>query len=299
MKVHKYLFYSLVFFWIGFTTKAQSIDRQVIGSAGETIADGATISIDFTVGEVAITTITDGVAIISQGFHQGDVRVEIKINPRVLLQGPLLGSSANQMLDDLRVAGYLPTSSPYADGLTCDLAVFNDGGLNGTGNTSDNIIDWIWVELRDKNDSTNIIAGQSALIQKDGDIVSVDGISNLVFDVNSDQYYILINHRNHLGILTANTVSLSGTTTQLDFSTNPLLLVGGENAVYDFGTGYYAMYAGDYDNNGQVQNSDLNEVLNYLGLANYSSADLNMNGQVQNSDINLILEVNKGKGTQY
>ncbi len=51
---------------------AQSIERQVIGSAGTTLTDGSTASIDFTIGEIAVNTITDGSTTLTQGFHQGE-----------------------------------------------------------------------------------------------------------------------------------------------------------------------------------------------------------------------------------
>ncbi len=36
------------------------------------------------------------------------------------------------------------------------------------------------VELRDSSDATHVVASTSALVQKDGDIVSTDGTSNVM-----------------------------------------------------------------------------------------------------------------------
>ena len=63
--------------------------------------------------------------------------------------------------------------------------------------------------------------------------------------------------------------------------------------------GTYAMLSGDFDANGQVQNSDSAAVILLLGSAGYSSGDMDMNGQVQNQDIINIITPNTGKGEQF
>ena len=62
--------------------------------------------------------------------------------------------------------------------------------------------------------------------------------------------------------------------------------------------GYFALSAGDYNGNGQIQNSDSADIRPLLGRSIYSPADIDMNGQIQNSDINNILKPNIGKGEQ-
>ena len=64
------------------------------------------------------------------------------------------------------------------------------------------------------------------------------------------------------------------------------------------GNGIFAIIAGDFDENGQIQNTDANLVIQQLGISGYNKADLDMNGQVQNSDINNLLNPNLGKGEQ-
>lgn len=44
--------------------------------------------------------------------------------------------------------------------------------------SSDSIVDWIVVELRDSTNSGHVVGSTAALIQKDGDIVGTDGTSN-------------------------------------------------------------------------------------------------------------------------
>lgn len=223
------------------------------------------------------------------------VDTRVKINPIVFLQGayenPVLGEEL-LMRDDLRASNAIPLATPYSDGLTCDASVFATTG-------TDAIVDWVWVELRDKTDNTNVVGSQSALIQRDGDIVDIDGISPLRFDLTLDSFYVVIAHRNHLGVITASTVALSATNTILDFSNNNTMQSGGANSVVDFSNGIFGIYAGDYDGNGQIQNIDLTNVRPLVGQSGYDNGDLDMNTQVQTTDINNLLSNNNGRGMQY
>lgn len=302
---------------------SQSIERQVIGSAGTVLTDGTTASIDFTVGELVVSTITDGATgTLTQGFHQGNIRLTINLSAIAYLQGAFKNPNIGEeslMRDDIRFGDgatpYLPTTSPYSDALTCESTVFDDGGTSGIGSIEDNIVDWIWVELRDAVDNTVVVHSQSALLQRDGDVVAVDGMSALSFESVAKNYYIAIKHRNHLSIMTANTVALSRTTTVLDFT----VMVGLE--LYDDGTiyngneqvtenGIECLYAGDASGDGKVgynnAASDINTIqLDVLlhpdnttfntGFSSgfgYYNSDINMDGKVvysaSGSDLNQL-----------
>ncbi|MGH1387804.1 BspA family leucine-rich repeat surface protein [Kordia sp.] len=225
----------------------------------------------------------------------------ILISPKVYLQGASINPNIGEeplMRDDLRVAGIIPTRSPYADMITCEATVFDT-----TGN--DAIVDWVWIELRNSSDNTVVLDGQSALLQRDGDVVSVDGTSALSFDLASGNYYISIQHRNHLSIMSANTVALNSTTTTVDFSNAILQITHGSNAQTDFGmrAGVVGMWAGNVNGDAVVQYSGtspdtpdilstvLNDPGNFLNLPThivngYSSNDINMDGKTQYSGTN-------------
>jgi hypothetical protein len=202
------------------------------------------------------------------------------------------------MRDDLRSNGLLPTTSPYTDTTIADAAVFNLGGISGIGLPEDDIVDWVWVELRDENDFSIVIESKSALLQRDGDIVYVDGTSAVSFNTAPGNYYFLVNHRNHLGIMSVNPISFSGTSS-VDLSSNQNAVYGDVNAVVDMGGNAYGMFSGDFDSNGQVQNSDATGVILLLGSSGYSFADMDMNSEVQNTDINNIITPNTGNGEQF
>lgn len=221
----------------------------------------------------------------------------LKINAKALLAGTYDASGV--MFDDLRVGNYLPTSEPY------EALGFSHSGdetvLDGVFDvaTSDAIVDWVLLELRDKNDATNVIATRAALVQKDGDIVDMDGESAVTFDASADDYYLVAQHRNHLGVLSASTISLSTTAASYDFTTNLSNTTGAGNGILDLGDGYYALYSGDVDKSGQVQNTDISSLLLIIGTSGYLLGDLDMNGQAQNTDIQNNLQPYIGKGEQY
>lgn len=271
---------------------AQTLERSVIGVSGTTFSTINT-SLDFTVGELVVTTSVNGTTTLTQGFHQEKITLEIQLAPIVFLQGPLVTSGTNTMDDSLRSNSLLPTTSPYPDALTCQATVFDTTGNNA-------IIDWVWVTLRDKNDTSVILASKSALLQADGDIVGIDGISSLTIDLPTDNYYVAINHRNHLGIMSATAISLhTSTATIVDLSDTTTSIFGGSNSVIAMSNGIFAMIAGDFDENGQIQNTDANALIQQLGISGYNKADLDMNAQVQNSDVNNLLNPNIGKGEQF
>ncbi len=225
------------------------------------------------------------------------------VDMRVLLAGPYDDSSA-EMADDLRTSDLVPTTEPYT-ALGYDYPASGGGEqidptvLAKTG--SDAIVDWVFVELRDAADISNVIAARAGLLQKDGDVVDLDGRSNLSFPeiATTATPFISIRHRNHIGIIAASTVDFSSGTPMLDFAANPALAEGGSAAMLDFGNGSYGLISGDFDGDGQVQNTDSNALNSNLGASGYLPGDSNLDGQVQNTDLQIKLTPNLGRGAQF
>ena len=116
------------------------------------------------------------------------------VDIKVFLEGPYNMSNSNM---DNNLTTTLPLTSPFS----ADPETVND--------IPPNVVDWVLVELRDKNNSTSIIASESAFILKNGQIVDLDGVNPVVFCAFNDEYYISIKHRNHLYVMSANPQSLS------------------------------------------------------------------------------------------
>ncbi|WP_345245642.1 Ig-like domain-containing protein, partial [Nibrella saemangeumensis] len=235
---------------------------------------------------------------------------QVSLVARAYLQGALFGVFLPDTLmrDDLRTKGLLPTGSPYAgfNALTItgnvNPAVFSVTGANA-------IVDWVFVELRNPADPTQIVDSRSALIQRDGDIVDLDGVSPVRFNsATAASYYVVVKHRNHLGVMTQAAVPLSTTGTVVDFRrpstptyTYTNTAINQAQVVVEQGR---ALWAGNalYDNDpgiphnfviNQGTNNDVNviyqQVINAPGnifvtpffrLRGYYTGDINLNGEV-------------------
>lgn len=211
------------------------------------------------------------------------------------------------MRDDLRIAGLLPLTEPYSD---MGFEIINTGGemvnpevFDVTGENA--IVDWIFLELRDRLDNSTILAARPALLCRNGHIVDTDGSSAVTFDdVPAGDYYVSIRHRNHLGLMTAISVGLSNEPMVLDFSSIDTP-TWGTNAC-DTQNGINRMWCGDMNNDGQIiyqgaasdllpvttqiytnsENTDYQASYPSIG---YSISDSNLDGQTiyqgANSDL--------------
>ena len=126
------------------------------------------------------------------------------------------------MNDTLRTLNLLPATEPYSSltrfshigGETVNAGVFAVSGNNA-------IVDWVLVELRNGSDPSRLVATRAALLQRDGDVVDMDGVSPVAFANQSNgSYYVVVGHRNHLRVMTAAPVALSNASPLIDF-TNP------------------------------------------------------------------------------
>ncbi len=274
---------------VSFISNSQNIYKSSIDAGGAS-ASAENIQVLYTIGEIHVQELSSGNIQVSEGFV--GPAFKIIIDPKLYLQGPIVNPLiAGQMNDNLRSNGYLPILSPYSDGQTCDASVFNITGANA-------IVDWVWVELRAANDNTKIVNARSALLQRDGDVVDSDGVSNLTMTAAPTNYFVVVNHRNHLGAMSASTIGLSETiATVVDFRNNALATFG-SNARADMGSNNWALWAGDVNGNGQIRylgpgndtNSIKDAVLgdsgnttssNFYPYLDYDNADINMNGQIR------------------
>ncbi|GAB3491443.1 hypothetical protein GCM10027341_04400 [Spirosoma knui] len=143
----------------------------------------------------------------------------VAVSPRVYLQGALFGvTGSNLMRDDLRELGLIPASQPYAllNPIT-PVATMAPGVMNVTGDNA--IVDWVFVELRAAGNPSIIVDSRAALLQRDGDVVDVDGVSPVIFSQSlTGNYYVAVRHRNHLGVMSQTALPLSPTPITIDFT---------------------------------------------------------------------------------
>ncbi|MGB4959678.1 MAG: dockerin type I domain-containing protein, partial [Saprospiraceae bacterium] len=222
----------------------------------------------------------------------------VLLSAKVFLEGPY-NVGAGTMNDGLRTSNYIPTADPYPGLGFTHIA----GELEGTNSATliksdpnNAIVDWIYVELRDNSNPSTILYTRSALLQRDGDIVDMDGVSPLHFsNAISGNYYIAIRHRNHLGFRTNSSIALSGFPAVLDFTDNSIVTFG-TNALKQITPGVYAMYAGDANLDGEVNAFDLNALWKLQNsLLGYRKADFNLDGEVNAFDLNTLWKVNNSR----
>ncbi|WP_040280939.1 hypothetical protein [Psychroserpens damuponensis] len=249
------LFLSLVMFF----GNAQTIEKFSIDSGGASVSTGG-IQILYTIGEVNVQELSTSSMSISEGFINADFRVSIE--PIVFLQGAMLNPTTTGLMNDtLRESALLPTSSPYEDNATCNASVFNTTGNNA-------IVDWIWLELRAENDNQELINARSALVQRDGDVVDVDGITPVMMQAAPTNYFVVVKHRNHLGAMSAATINLSdNASTTVDF-TSPSFSTFGSHALVILNAGATALWAGDANTDDSItfsgSNNDVNAIKDYI-----------------------------------
>jgi hypothetical protein len=241
----------------------------------------------------------------------------ILINAKVMLQGaattvnnPYALNADGMMRAD--ITAMLPTAQPYTALGYANVTV-KAGTPNFTGAGNNAIVDWVLVELRSSAASATVLARHAGLLQKDGDIVDIDGVSPLSIEVNSGNYFVSVRHRNHLGAMTAAAISLTGTATTVDF-TNPTTVTYGTYAQVTIG-GKNLLWAGNANTNNNViaqgANSDRSTVTNSVTgtganatgtnayiLTGYSTTDVNMDGKSiakgTNADNTFILNTSLG-----
>ncbi len=245
----------------------------------------------------------------------------IALDIKIKLLGALIDQdSLGLMRDDLRFFNSLPKEEPYTG--IAHLAHIGEDNIDYPGNpipggtnvVNGNVfrescnpgmfyvtgidapVDWVMVELRDPMQSDSIIATRAGLLQRDGDIRDIDGLSYLTFqNVPSGNYYIAVRHRNHLGIITASPYLLSPVVTKIDF-TKPETEVHGENARSNI-NGLMSLWPGDMNGDGHIifqgPSNDITSLIleiisneenvDYLAnfiVSNYSSNDFNLDGNV-------------------
>ncbi len=235
---------------------------------------------------------------------------KVRLDLKVMLEGPYDGTSG-LMRDDLRTAGLLPLAQPYS-------GMFTHVGEGGTetiqpsvltvaGNNA--IVDWIFVELRDKSTPSVVLDTRCALLQRDGDVVDLDGVSPLRIVAPIGAYHVAVRHRNHLGVMTNSPVLLDRAANIIDLR-DPLTATWGSEARFQSGN-TMLLWSGNtlLDNSVKYTGSgnDRDPILVNVGsttpnnsVPGYTRDDTNMDGVVKytgsGNDRDVIL-VNVGSTT--
>ena len=214
---------------------------------------------------------------------------------KVFLDGPYTdGEMSTVLSDEFLISHYQPYSqSPWFFETEEPLGQARPEGA----------VDWIMVSLRTSLLASSEIGRKALFLKPDGSI-NDRGKLNITFDgVNNGSYYVVIEHRNHLPIMSANPVSINSSPDCLerycyDFSQEATY---GTGAQRDLGNGVYGMWGGDGNLDGQVTAFDFLNV--WLpgngGGAGYDFGDFDMNGTITAFDFLKVWLPANGRSVQF
>ncbi|MCE7993647.1 MAG: hypothetical protein HEP71_16805 [Roseivirga sp.] len=238
------------------------------------------------------------------------------------------------LIDNIRVAGEVPASAPTS--ATLAATAFIEGAYNGTdlnttlnasipttqpysfnghaaGETAGaipaNAVDWVLVELREAASaaaalSATKVGSAAGFLMNDGTIKATDGTSDLTVALSGNtgsEFFVVVYHRNHLAIMSANAIADSGGTYNVDFTTLSSTTYQTTTALTTLSTGKFAMPAGDADGDGDVDATDLSTWRGQNGKAfsyNTTNGDFNLDGEINAVDRNDFQQKNNSKSTQ-
>ena len=224
----------------------------------------------------------------------------VTMNLKVLLEGSLHQSPmAGVMRTTLNERGLLPGQTPI--GL---FAIATPAGhpykgapwnlTDTTGNSmttySANVTDWVLVSLRNDNTTAANVIRVPALLLKDGTVQFV----NPCFSIPNGNYFIVVEHRNHMGAMSPSAVPVVNGVINFDFTTGNSLLTTNVNNPPAFGQKIvntkWALHAADGLKTTQTTNFDINFNDSALWKAEsgifdqYRLGDFDMNADVNFQD---------------
>jgi uncharacterized repeat protein (TIGR01451 family) len=240
----------------------------------------------------------------------------VVVETGVFLEGPY-SYDAQRMSTMLNQLGYLPGQrpttffgTPMSMGQPYNEAPWYYDGAEGNGylqngpvtglnaNYPETVTDWVLVSLRTDVTPESTVCTKAALLHRDGSIEFVEGFDCCEMDITLD-YYIVIEHRNHLLVMSHLKVPVINGAIKYDFryhnSYRTLMGVGQKQVA----PGIYAMFAGNGDQQTSsaddidINANDLQRWITDDGLnSSYYQRDLDLNGDVNVQDKGLFLENN-------
>ena len=213
--------------------------------------------------------------------------LNISVQTKIFLQAAY-NTTSNEMNTHLAENNILSLTQPFA------VAPYNYLGtelLDANAIFLPNVVDWILLEVRDAG-GANIVAQQAAVLLKNGNVVNINGDLPSFQNLNaSESYRLLVRHRNHLDVISANAISVANNVLDYDFSSNASqALLSQQTAV---SATAYALFAGDFDGNGVMNFEDFNKYSQDSAAVNmYIASDVNLDSHVTISDFNYYLPNN-------
>ena len=217
----------------------------------------------------------------------------VSVNVKVLLEGAYK-TTIGKMTTTLNQRGLLPGQTPVGQfavatpaGQPFHGAPWSYAGVEGDTMTTypSTVVDWVLVSLRSSPSNTTPVWRSAGWLHEDGSIT----FPKNCIQVPLGSYYVLVEHRNHLGVLSPSPVAIVNNTIQYDFTladsyitTNPPSF--GSKVLTN---GKWVMYSGDGMKTTTTANYDIN-----FNDAQLWKAESGIFDQYRRGDFNLDADVN-------
>ncbi|MEM6632089.1 MAG: hypothetical protein AAF694_20600 [Bacteroidota bacterium] len=203
--------------------------------------------------------------------------IALGISSKVLLDG-FFDEGLGEMHTLLASSDLIPLSQPFNQN------PWNYQGAETLAMVPTNMTDWVFLELRDPQDPTQVLSQQACMLTPDGTIMDISGSNVISMDFSGqDSAYLVIRHFSHLSVMSANPLRPGDS---FDF-TSAIEQANGIGQQLIRG-GKALLFSGDYNGNGIINNQDFNNWKQAGAAINqYLSIDGDGNGIVNNLDFNL------------
>ena len=213
----------------------------------------------------------------------------VSVSARVFLQGAHR-ESVDTM--DTGLSEFLPTVDPYGLGVSVDSDDFFVSSPDGR-----RIVDWLQLQLlagdpdeaASGGDSLAIIDQQAGLLRNDGEVVALDGRAPVSFDAPDGLYWLAIQHRNGLAVLSGTALICLSGSCSYDFTATSAFGIDAQASLTGADPNITGLWAGDADQDGAVTTSDFARMIaeSDAGATGYLAGDFDLDGQVGESDFAL------------
>ncbi|MBK7106407.1 MAG: hypothetical protein IPH62_14095 [Ignavibacteriae bacterium] len=139
-----------------------------------------------------------GYSKMAKVWFDGIINILPKLSVKVFLEGAYSGLSNMQSNNNFFAT--IPHDQPF------NQFPWYFEGTEHVEQIPENVIDWVLISLRSDETKSSTKAQRAGFIKENGTIVDVDGESPLAFVVDEGSYYVVVEHRNHLPIMSSKKV---------------------------------------------------------------------------------------------
>lgn len=218
------------------------------------------------------------------------------LNIKVFLES-CYNPTNGQMTTALRSHRVLPAHTPFSKApwgrnLDCEVE-------DSVEDISTDMVDWVLVELRTGTSPDTKFFEKSFFLTRTGSLTDAKGNPAAIDTFAQASFYIVVEARNHLGVMSASQVSVIGGAIQYDFTADlDQAYSTGAPAMVEVEPGVFALIGGDANADGTINALDAMDWHDNNNDTGYLNADLNFDNLVNNSDKN-IWKTRNGLSIQY